>query len=124
MDEAQLNELSKRIVGGAFQVMNTLGVGFLESVYLNALAHELRKNGLKAETRVPIEVRYDDVRVGLFEAGLIVESTIIVEIRCVNSLEGLPVAMALNHLKATGKPLCLLFNFNQPRIEIKRLRFG
>lgn len=123
MDEAQLNELSKRIIGCAFQVMNTLGVGFLESVYINALAHELRKNGLKAGSRVPIVVRYDNVPVGNFEAGVVVENAIIVEIRCVQSLEGLPVAMALNHLKATGKPLCLLFNFSQPRIEIKRLRF-
>jgi GxxExxY protein len=123
MDEAALNELSKRIIGCAYKVMNTLGVGFLEQVYIRALAHELRKNGLKAETFQAVDVVYDGVRVGEFVANMFVDDKVLVELRATKSVDAFDTAVCLNHLKATGRSLALLLNFGQSQVEVKRLRF-
>jgi GxxExxY protein len=78
-DEAGVNRLSERIIGCAFRVLNTLGAGFLEKVYENALAHELRKNGLAVAQQQGISVRYDGIVVGEYAVDLLVEETIIIE---------------------------------------------
>jgi GxxExxY protein len=122
MTEEQLNGLAQRIIGCAFTVLNTLGCGFLEKVYQNALLHELQKNGLAAETRHPITVYYDGIIVGEYFADLIVENTIIIELKIVTGHTDIFTAQCLNYLKATGKPLCLLLNFAKPRLDINRFR--
>lgn len=121
-DEAGLNALTEKIIGCAFKVSNALGCGFLEKVYENALAHELRKHGLKAEQQQPIIVYYDGVLVGEYFADIFVEDLVIVELKAVSELHDAFTAQCLNYLKATGKPICLLLNFGRPRVEIKRLR--
>src|SRR3954462_9993215 len=120
--EEELNELTELIIGCAFTVSNTLGSGFLEKVYENALVHELRKRGLEAEPQHEIPVYYDGVVVGQFFADILVEKKVIIELKAARDENEIFVAQCLNYLKATGLPLCLLLNFGKPRLEIKRLR--
>ena len=121
---ASLNDLPARIIGCAFIVANTLGSGFLEKVYENALAHELRKAGIDAIQQHDITVLYDGVTVGWYTADLLVRDSVLVELKAVNALTVVHGAQCLNYLKATGMTLCLLFNFGSPRLEIKRLING
>jgi GxxExxY protein len=120
-DNSHLNELSRVIIGRAFQVQNTLGVGFLEKVYENALALELREAGLGVQQQYAMEVRYKQAVVGAYTTDLLVQNTILVELKAVKALDSIHEAQCINYLKATGLPLCLLLNFGQPRLEIKRL---
>jgi GxxExxY protein len=76
-----LNGVTEKIIGCAFKVGNTLGVGFLEAVYENALVHELRKTGLLVEQQKILEVWYDGIVVGNYRADLLVENAIIVELQ-------------------------------------------
>jgi len=122
LTEEVLKELSGLIIGCAFNVSNALGAGFLEKVYENALAHELRKHHLKVEQQKPISVFYDGVVVGEFFADILVEETIILELKVARENNEISLAQCLNYLKATGLPLCLLLNFGSPRLEVKRLR--
>lgn len=101
--------------------MNELGCGFLERVYENALAHEIRKPGLLVEQQKKIKVYYDGVEVGNYEPDLLVANLVITEIKTVKSLEEPHKAQCLNYLKATGYKTCLLINFGNPKVEVKRL---
>jgi GxxExxY protein len=115
------DHLSERITGCAFRVMNKLGSGFLEKVYENALAHELRNAGLHVSQQHAIVVRYDDTIVSENAADLLVEGTIIVELKAVKALDRVHSAQSINYLKATGLGVCLLLNFGKPRLEIQRI---
>ena len=117
----EINQLTEKIIACVYRVSNTLGSGFLEKVYENALAIELRNNGLKVEQQHPIKVFYDGQTVGDFAADLLVESCVIVELKAVRILDDVHSAQCLNYLKATGLKICLLVNFGRPRVEIKRL---
>lgn len=121
MSLEHLKPLSEKIIGGAFNVSNSLGPGFLEKVYENALAHELRKAGLDVRQQFPVDVVYDGVVVGEFVADLLVESQIVVELKAAKNLDDAHLAQCLNYLKATRLPLCLLLNFGKPRVEVKRI---
>ena len=89
-DEASLlHELSERIIGCAFTLSNTLGVGFLEKVYENALAHELRRGGLTVVQQHAVTVHYDGVVVGTYAADLLVEGAILVELKAVKALDAI-----------------------------------
>lgn len=112
--------LTERIIGCAYLVANTLGPGFLEKVYENALAHELRKAGLSVAQQQGIEVRYDGIVVGDFVADLVVEGTVIIELKASREHSDFYTAQCLNYLKATGKPICLLINFGQAKLDIRR----
>ena len=120
-DESSANRLTERIIGCAFQVLNTLGAGFLEKVYENALAHELRKFGLAIVQQQGITVMYDGVVVGQYNVDLLVDKTVIVELKAIKSLDTAHTAQCINYLKATGLPICLLLNFGKPRLEIQRI---
>jgi GxxExxY protein len=122
MTDVELNAITEKIIGCAFAVSNGLGVWFLERVYQNALVHELRKAGLKAEPERPVEVSYDGVVVGHFQPDVVVEDTVIVELKATKDHDDLFTAQCLNYPKATGKPICLLLNFGRPRLDIKRYR--
>jgi GxxExxY protein len=117
----ELNPLTEKIIGGAFKVSSTLGVGFLEKVYENALAHELRKAGLKVEQQKPITVYYDGVEVGHYDADLLVEGVVIVELKVAKALDDIHMAQCLNYLRATRLSLCLLLNFGTPKLTVKRI---
>ena len=123
-DKGEVNRLSERFTGCAFQALNTLGAGFLEKIYENALAHELRKAGLAVAQQHGITVTYDDVIVGEYNVDLLVEETVIVELKAIKALDNAHTAQCLNYLKATGLHLCLLLNFGKSRLEIHRIAHG
>jgi GxxExxY protein len=120
-DRDAINKLTEAIIGRAYQVGNGLGNGFLEKVYENALAHELRKAGLVHEQQKSLEVHYDGIVVGEYFADLLVESSVIVELKAVRVLDEIHMAQCMNYLKATGLKVCLLINFGTPRVEVKRI---
>ena len=124
IDRSAATAVSERIIGCAFTVANTLGVGFFEKVYENALAHELRKAGIIVLQQHGIAVVYDGVVVGNYAADLLVEGMVLVELKAVSALDSSHKAQCLNYLKATGLPLCLLLNFGRPRLEVRRLVWG
>ncbi len=113
--------VSEQIIGCAFKVANTLGPGFLEKVYENALLHELRKAGLKVEAQKSIQVWYDGELVGEFAADLLVEERTLVELKACRALSEAHVVQGLNYLAATGLTTCLLLNFGTPKVEVRRL---
>ena len=120
-DEDRLNEITEAIIGAAFTVSNTLGSGFLEKVYENALALELRSLGLNTVQQAPIEVLYRQQCVGEYFADLLVENSVIVELKAIQKLDPTHMAQVMNYLNATGFKIGLLLNFGQPRVEVKRL---
>ena len=109
------------MIGAAYKVGNTLGSGFLEKVYENALAIEIRKVGLQAIQQHPIKVKYEGAVVGEFVADVLVQNEVLVELKAVKALDEIHLAQCLNYLKATGLRICLLINFGNPKIEIKRV---
>jgi GxxExxY protein len=116
-----MDKLSERIIGCAYAVSNGLGAGFLEKVYENALAHELRKSGLRVEQQHGLSVEYDGIIVGEYAADLLVESCVLVELKAVKELDDIHLAQCLNYLKATGLSLCLLINFGKPKADVRRV---
>jgi GxxExxY protein len=116
-----LDSITERIIGCIYKVSNTLGNGFLEKVYENALALELRKCGLQAQQQHGIQVRYDGKIVGDFAADLLIEGKVIIELKATKALDDAHTAQCLNYLKATGLSVCLLINFGKPRTEIRRI---
>ncbi len=120
----QSDELTEIIIGCAYTVANTLGNGFLEKVYENALAHELRKRGLRIEQQKLMPVYYDQVVVGEYFADLLVEGSVIVELKTTRHIEDIHQAQCINYLKATGLTICLLINFGPPKVQIKRIVYN
>ena len=116
-----LDELTYKINGAVFEVNRILGAGFLEKVYENALVLELKKQGLKVESQVPISVIYKGNVVGEYTADILVEDKVILELKAVDKIQKIYEAQLLNYLKATGIKIGLLVNFKHPKAEIKRL---
>jgi GxxExxY protein len=120
-DERRLNELTQKIIGCAYTVANGLGAGFLEKVYENAMRIELMRAGLAVAQQQPIPVKWRGETVGDYCADLLIEGSVIVELKAIRALDEVHTAQALNYLKATGLRICLLINFGKPQIEIKRV---
>ena len=114
------NELTYRINGAIFEVNRVLGPGFLERVYESALLVELKSQGINVQSQVPIKVNYKGSIVGDYVADMIVENTILVEIKAVENLEKIHEAQLLNYLHATGYKVGLLVNFTHPKAIVKR----
>jgi GxxExxY protein len=113
--------LTEVVIGLVFKVANTLGSGFLEKVYENALGIELQGAGLAFEQQVPITVSYQNQVVGSYIADLVIEGILLIELKACRALEDAHTAQCLNYLKAMGLPTCLLVNFGTPKPQIKRL---
>ena len=116
----EYEELTKRIIGCAYQVYNTMGFGYLESVYEKCLMIEFRKAHLKAQSQLAIEVRYDNEVVGEFVADILVENTVIIELNSVRQLALAHEVQLVNYLVATGKHVGLLLNFGEHKVEVRR----
>jgi GxxExxY protein len=112
-------ELTGQIIQCAYKVHKTLGFGFLENVYQNALLIELTQSGLKAVKETPIRVSYEGQHVGEYAADILVEDRIILELKSVKELHPAHEAQLVNYLKATSLEVGLLINFGE-RVEIKR----
>lgn len=119
--DSRIEGLTERILGAAFQVSNTLGHGFLESVYRRALLKQLEIVGLKAAQEIPFRIFYCGEDVGHYVADLVVDSAVIVELKAVAALTSAHRAQVLNYVKASGLPVGLLLNFGTPRLEVKRV---
>ena len=115
-----IDDITYIINGAIFEVNRELGAGFLEKVYENALMVELAGRKLKAESQVPITVRYKGVDVGKYFADIVVEKQVLLELKAVDSLQKIHEAQLLNYLKATAYNIGLLVNFTHPKAEIKR----
>lgn len=116
-------DLSKKIIAAAYNVHNELGYGFLEKVYKNALAIELKENSLKCALESPLKVLYRGRTVGDYFADIIVGDKIIVEVKALSGLEPIHEVQLVNYLKATGLHVGLLINFGQS-VKVKRRIFG
>jgi GxxExxY protein len=110
--------MSKHIIGCAFTVANKLGCGFLENVYEHALAHELCKAGLAVMQQRGIDVTYDDIIVGEYFVDLLVDDTILIELKTAAKLNVIHRAQCVNYLRATRMHLCLPMNFGT-RLEVR-----
>jgi GxxExxY protein len=116
----EYRELTEKIIGCAYRIYNTMGFGFLESVYEKCMLIELRKEGLNAKSQRPITVSYDNEIVGEFIADIIVEDTIILELKSAKRIAKAHEVQLVNYLVATGKPVGLVLNFGERKVEIKR----
>jgi GxxExxY protein len=114
-------ELSERVIGACMEVSNTLGAGFLESVYHRALIQELSSSGIQARSQCALQVLYKGAPVGDFIADLIVEDRLVLELKALPSLTSTHEAQLLNYLRCTGLRVGLLVNFGTPKIHWKRL---
>ena len=121
MTEDEYNKITERIINCAFTVSNTLGVGFLEKVYENAMFIELQKANLDTKQQFPIKVYYENICVGDYYADLLVNDEIVVELKTVKAIDEIHIAQLLNYLKATNKKVGLILNFAKPKVEIKRM---
>jgi GxxExxY protein len=120
LDLEEDHALTEKIIGLAMKVHRTLGPGFLESVYLNALAYELRRAGLEVEIGQRIKVRYGNVIVGDFVADLVVAGTLICELKAISSLTKADEVQVVNYLTATNHEVGLLLNFGGTSLQFKR----
>jgi len=117
----ELNKVTEKIIHCAFQVSNTLGIGFLEKVYENSIAVELRDAGLTVQQQTPIQVMYKDNMVGDYSADLLVENSVLVKLKAVKILDDIHLAQCMNYLKVAGFKTCLLINFGTKHVQIKRI---
>ena len=120
----ELNELSGKIIGSAIKVHQTLGPGLLESTYEMCLVHKLKKAGLKVEAQVLLPIFYDGIQLDAgYRIDVLVEDTIILELKSVESLLPIHEAQMLTYLRLAKKKLGLLINFNVRLLKngIKRI---
>jgi GxxExxY protein len=117
------NEISGAVVDAAMKVHTALGPGLLESAYAACLRHELIKRGLKVASEVPVPVVYDGIKLDAgYKLDLLVEDTVIVELKAIEALAPIHQAQLISYLKLTGKPIGLLINFHSLHLKdgIKR----
>ena len=114
------SDLTGKIIGRAFDVSNELGVGFLESVYENAMVIALSDTGIPVRAQAPVNVRFRGRSVGDFYADLLVDEKVIVELKTIPSLTPQNEAQIINYLNATGIPVGLLINFGNPKLQYRR----
>jgi len=114
-------ELSYKIVGLAMEVHRELGYGFLEKVYENALMILFDEKGIKAEQQKSIKVSFKNKIVGEYIADIVIEGSIIIELKCVSKISPVHKAQLANYLKSTGLKLGIIINFNNEKIEFERV---
>jgi GxxExxY protein len=114
-------ELTRVILSCCFEVMKELGPGFLERIYKNALLLTLKEVNLQVETEKPFEVVFKNKVIGRYNADLVVEKKVIVELKCCENLVREHQAQLFNYLRVSGLPIGLLVNFRRRRLEYQRL---
>lgn len=112
--------LTARILEAAFAVHNTLGAGFLEKVYANALTLELRAKGLACEHEAPLQVRYREAIVGDYLADIVVERRVLLELKACSALDPVHEAQIMNYLRASNLRVGLLMNIGRPKLQYRR----
>ena len=122
MFEGKHADISEKILASFYKVYNTMGHGFREHVYENALNHELKKHGLQTEQQKAVDVYYDGIVVGEYVADLLVNGVIILELKAVSQITDEHIAQLLSYLKATPIEVGYLLNFG-PMAQYKRKVF-
>ena len=112
--------LTEKVLEAAFAVHNALGAGFLEKVYANALALELRSNGLACEQEAPLRVKYKETIVGDYVADIVVEHRVLLELKACSALDPVHEAQIMNYLRAGNLHVGLLMNFGRPKLQYRR----
>jgi len=120
-ERARLNATTRAVLGCAFGVSNTLGCGFLEKVYENALAIDLLGAGHTVVQQAHVEVLYKEQVVGVYCPDLVVDGSVILEIKAIDNLDPCHQLQCMNYLRATRLSVALLLNFGRPRIQYKRI---
>jgi len=122
LSEADLlySDLTREIIGAAMEVHSTLGPGFLENVYEEALAVEFELRNIRFERQKNVDVFYKNVKIKNYVCDVMVENKVLIELKALNELTTNEHAQTLNYLKATGLKVGLLFNFGQKSLEYKR----
>ncbi|MEI6387567.1 MAG: GxxExxY protein [Spirochaetota bacterium] len=113
-------DITEAVIGCAFEIINELGSGFLESVYEKAMILALRERGLAANGQYPINVTFRGQSVGEFYADILVQGVVIVELKTAKALAPEHQAQIINYLNATGIEVGLLINFGTAKLEYKR----
>jgi GxxExxY protein len=124
MNAEQLDSLTERVLGAIFDVANTLGTGFPERLYQQALLTELGLRGIGVTPEASFTLTYKGDSVGAYVADLLVENELVIELKCVERLSGEHTAQCLNDLRISGRAVCLLVNFQKPKVEWKRIVNG
>ena len=119
--ELLYEELTRSIIGCAFDVINELGAGFLESVYEHAMTIALTQTGRRVQRQTPVPVWFRGKSVGHFYADLLVDDKVIVELKAIRSISPEHVAQVINYLQATGVEIGLILNFGNQRLEYRRV---
>ncbi|MDD5542511.1 MAG: GxxExxY protein [Acidobacteriia bacterium] len=117
----EFEELTDKIIAGAIEVHRELGPGFIESIYENALVLELRKRGLRVGRQIEVAIQYSMVEVGVHRIDLLVDDTIVVELKAIKGIEDIHFAIVRSYLKALGKKHGLILNFAKKTLEVKRV---
>src|SRR5579863_4934991 len=121
-DERRCSDsLTERVLNAVFEVSNTLGAGFLEKVYERALLRELAVRGIRATAQNSFTVTYKGHNVGEYIVDILVEDVLLIELKCVDHFANEHTAQCLNYLRASGRTVCLLINFQKPKVEWKRI---
>lgn len=120
----QIDTITGKIIACAYTVSNTLGSGFLEKVYENAMIIELRENELSVEAQKPLDVKYKGHLIGEYYADLVVEEKIIIELKAAKQIENSHKAQLINYLNACNIRYGLILNFGNSKVEIKRVVNG
>jgi GxxExxY protein len=115
MNADSYDALTDHVLGAVFEVSNTLGTGFLEKVYERALLKELSLRGMRATAQASFAVNYEGHSVGEYFADILVEDVLVIELKCVESLAKEHIAQCINYLRASGRTVCLLVNFQKPK---------
>ena len=113
--------LVEAVIGAAYEVANTLGAGFLEKLYERALQSELASRGILVQSQVVYPVSYKGSLVGEYMPDLVVEGSLIVELKCVDRLTPIHLAQCLSYLHASRLTLALLLNFYHPKVQCRRV---
>jgi GxxExxY protein len=121
MPEYPHAEITREILGAAFEIHTALGPGFLETIYEEALAHELALRGMQFQRQVRLPIYYKTAVVGTHVLDLIVDEKVIVELKAISELAEVHRAIVLSYLAATKLSAALLMNFGQPSLAYKRL---
>lgn len=121
MSPLEHGDLTDKIIGAAIEVHRRLGPGFIESIYENSLVIELRKAGLSVQQQIELPVEYDGFEVGKHRLDLLVNGTIVVELKAIKDLEDIHFAIAKSYLRAAGVRHGLLLNFAKTSLEVKRV---
>jgi GxxExxY protein len=121
VEEYAHTELTSLILGAAFDVHGSLGPGFLEKIYEQALVHELRLRQIPVAQQVRVPIRYKSKQVGLHTLDLVADGKVIIELKSIDSLTQAHKAITLSYLATTKLEVALLLNFKNPRLEYRRI---